>query len=195
MESLEFKNKLEELKKNNIAIIGHMGAGKSIVAKTLAKKIDFKHIDSDYEITRFAMKSINKIFQEKGEEYFRNIETEIVLKLIEKKNVILSLGGGTILSGLIRDKLKKNSITLFLDVSLLELEKRLKKSTKRPLLKNVDIAEKVKELDIVRRKYYLLSDITIKNTNSPIDTCKNFIKKFAYFHEKTNINKNKKQKM
>ena len=40
----------------------------------------------------------------------------------------------------------------------------------------------------IRRKYYLLSNITIKNTNSPIDTCKNFIKKFAYLHEKTNIN-------
>ena len=72
----------------------------------------------------------------------------------------------------------------------MELEKRLKKSTNRPLLKNVDLAEKVKELDIARRKYYLLSDIIIKNTNSPIDACKNFIKKFAYFHEKTNINKN-----
>ena len=89
MESLEFKNKLKELKKNNIAIIGHMGAGKSIVAKMIAKKIDFQHIDSDHEITRFTMKSINKIFQEKGEEYFRNIETEIVLKLIEKKRYIL----------------------------------------------------------------------------------------------------------
>ena len=189
MESLEIKNKLKELKKNNIAIIGHMGAGKSIVAKILAKKIDIQHIDSDHEITRFTMKSINKIFQEKGEKHFRNIETNIVLKLIEKKNVILSLGGGSILSGLIRNKLKKKSITLFLDVSLLELEKRLKKSTNRPLLKNVDLAEKVKELDIARRKYYLLSDITIKNTNSPIDTCKNFIKKFANFHEKTNINK------
>ena len=138
---------------------------------------------------KFANKSINKIFQEDGEEFFRNIETKIVLKLIEKKNVILSLGGGAILSGLIRDKLKKKSITLFLDVSLLKLEKRLKKSTKRPLLKNVDLTEKVKELDIARRKYYLLSDIIIKNTNSPIDTCKNFIKKFANLHEKTNINK------
>ena len=190
MESLEFTNKLKELGKKNIAIVGHMGAGKSIVAKTIAKKIDFQHIDSDDKITRFTMKSINKIFQEKGEEYFRNIETEIVLKLIEKKNVILSLGGGSILSGLIRDKLKKKSITLFLDVSLLELEKRLKKSTNRPLLKNVDLAEKVKELDIVRRKYYLLSDIIIKNINSPIDTCKNFIKKFANFHGKTNTDKN-----
>jgi len=100
------------------------------------------------------------------------------------------LGGGAILSELIRDKLKKKSITLFLDVSLLELEKRLKKSTNRPLLKNVDLAEKVKELDIVRRKYYLLSDITIKNTDTPIDACKNFIKKFTYLHEKTNFNKN-----
>ncbi len=190
MESLEFKNKLKELKKNNIAIIGHMGAGKSIVGKILAKKIDFQHKDSDHEITRFTMKSINKIFQEKGEAYFRNIETEIVLKLIEKKNVILSLGGGVILSKLIRDKLKEKSITLFLDVNLLELEKRLKKSTNRPLLENVDLAEKVKELDIIRRKYYLLSDITIKNTHSPIDACKNFIKKFTYFHEKKNINKN-----
>ena len=47
----------------------------------------------------------------------------------------------------------------------MELEKRLKKSTNRPLLKNVDLAEKVKELDIARRKYYLLSDIIIQNNN------------------------------
>ena len=100
------------------------------------------------------------------------------------------MGGGSILSGLIRDILKKKSITLFLDVSLLDLEKRLKKSINRPLLKNVDPAKKIKELDIARRKYYLLSDIIIQNTNSPINTCKNFIKKFADFHEKTNINKN-----
>jgi shikimate kinase len=190
MKNLEFKNKLKELKKNNIAIVGHMGAGKSIIGKILAKKIDFRHIDSDYEIVKFTKKSINTIFHEKGEKYFRNIETKIVLKLIEKRNVVLSLGGGTILSELIRDKLKKNSITLFLDVSLLKLEERLKKSTNRPILKNVVLEEKVKELDITRRKYYLLSDIIIKNINSPIDTCKNFIKKFSNFHEKTNINKN-----
>ena len=190
MKSLEFKNKLKELRKNNIAIIGHMGAGKSIVAKKIAENIDFQHIDSDDEITRYTMKSINKIFQEKGEQHFRNIETNIVLKLIEKKNIILSLGGGSILNKLIREKLKKKSITLFLDVSLLELEKRLKKSTKRPLLKNVDLTEKVKELDITRRKYYLLADIIVKNTSSPTETCKNFIRKFAYFNENKNINKN-----
>ena len=188
MESIEFKNKLKEIKKNNIAIVGHMGAGKSIIGKILAEKVDFKHIDSDHEIIKFTKKSINQIFQEKDEEYFRKIEEKIVLKLIEKKNIVLSLGGGAILNKLIRDKLKENSITLFLDVNLLKLEKRLKKSTKRPLLKNVNLLEKIKELDIARRKYYLLSDIIIQKTNSPIDTCKNFIKKFSNFHEKKNIN-------
>ena len=108
MKSLEFKNKLKELKKKNIAIVGHMGAGKSSTGRNLAKMVDFQHIDSDHEIIRFTKKSINKIFQEDGEKHFRNIETKIVLKLIEEKNIVISLGGGAILSELIRDKLKKN---------------------------------------------------------------------------------------
>ena len=136
-------------------------------------------------------KSINQIFKENGEEYFRDIETMILLKLIDKKNVILSLGGGSILNKLVREKLKNNSITVFLNVDLVELERRLKKSTNRPLLKDVDIRVKIKNLDISRRKYYLLSDIIIKNTNTVADTCQNFIKKFTNFNEKSNSHKNK----
>ena len=191
MESLQFENKLKELKKNNIAFIGHMGSGKSIVGKILARSINFQHIDSDSEITRFAGKSINQIFEEGGEEYFRDIETMILLKLIDKKNVILSLGGGSVLNKLVREKLKNNSITVFLNVDLVELERRLKKSTNRPLLKGVDIRMKIKNLDISRRKYYLLSDIIIKNTDTVADTCQNFIKKFTNFNEKSNSHKNK----
>jgi len=191
MESLQFENKLKELKKNNIAFIGHMGSGKSIVGRMLARNTNFQHIDSDSEITRFAGKSINQIFKENGEEYFRDIETMILLKLIDKKNVILSLGGGSILNKLVREKLKNNSITVFLNVDLVELERRLKKSTNRPLLKDVDIRVKIKNLDISRRKYYLLSDIIIKNTNTAVDTCQNFIKKFTNFNEKSNSHKNK----
>ena len=191
MESLQFENKLKELKKNNIAFIGHMGSGKSIVGRMLARNTNFQHIDSDSEITRFAGKSINQIFKENGEEYFRDIETMILLKLIDKKNVILSLGGGSILNKLVREKLKNNSITVFLNVDLVELERRLKKSTNRPLLKDVDIRVKIKNLDISRRKYYLLSDIIIKNTNTVADTCQSFIKKFTNFNEKSNLHKNK----
>lgn len=190
MKSSEFKNIFKELNKRNIAIIGHMGSGKSIVGKMLAKQLDFQHIDSDQEIVKLTDKSINQIFEEKGEQYFRDVETKILLRLIEKKNVVISLGGGAILEKLIRLKLKKRSITLFLNTSLKTLEKRLKKSFKRPLLKNVDIKRKIKELDFDRRKYYLQADIKIQNIDTPSDACKNFIKEFLKFHEKTNSNKN-----
>jgi shikimate kinase len=190
MERSKFKNILKEIGKKNIAIIGHMGSGKSLAGKIFAKYLGFQHLDSDLEIIKLTNKSINKIFEEEGEKYFRDIETKILLNLIEKKNVIISLGGGSILDKLIRKKLIKKSITVYLDINLKVLEKRLKKSIRRPLLKNVDIKKKLKELDFDRRKYYLQADIIIQNIDTPLDTYKNFIEKFFKFHEKTNSNKN-----
>ena len=190
MKRSEFTNIFKELGKKNIAIMGHMGSGKSLTGKILAKQLGFQHLDSDLEIIKLTNKSINQIFEEKGEEYFRSVETKVLLSLIEKENIIISLGGGSILDKLIRNKLKNKSITVFLDISLKALEKRLIKSDKRPLLKNVDIKKKLKELDFVRGKYYLQADIIIQNTDTPLDTYKNFIKEFFKFHEKTNSNKN-----
>ena len=159
MKRSEITNKLKESDKKNIAIIGHMGSGKSLMGKIIAQQLNFNHLDSDLEIIKLTQKSINEIFNEKGEQYFRSIEKKTLLNLIEKKNVIISLGGGSILDKLIRDKLKKKSVTVFLDASLQILEKRLKNSFKRPLLKNIDIKRKLKELDFKRRKYYLQADI------------------------------------
>ena len=190
MKRSEFKNIYKELNNKNIAIMGHMGSGKSLMGKIIAKQLGFQHLDSDLEIIKLTNKSINQIFEEKGEQYFRSVETKTLLSLIEKKNVIISLGGGSILDKLIRDKLIKKSITVFLDTSLKILEKRLKKSVKRPLLKNVDIKRKLKELDFNRRKYYLQADIIIQNIDNPLNTYKNFINEFFKFHEKTNSNKN-----
>ena len=190
MKRSEFMNIFKELGKKNIAIMGHMGSGKSLTGKILAKQLGFQHLDSDLEIIKLTNKSINQIFEEKGEQYFRSVETKTLRSLIGKKNVIISLGGGSILDKLIRDKLIKKSITVFLDTSLKVLEKRLKKSVKRPLLKNVDIKRKLKELDFNRRRYYLQADIIIQNIDNPLNTCKNFINEFFKFHEKTNSNKN-----
>ena len=184
MKNYQIKKILKNLAKNNIVILGHMGSGKTIMGKIFAKKLNLRHFDSDQEIVKFTKKSINEIFSENGEKYFREIEQQIVLNLIDKKNTILSLGGGSILNSQIRNKLQEFSLTIFLDVNLNELEKRLFKSNKRPLLNNVNIKNKIKELDTQRRKYYLRSDIKIKNTQSTINTYKNFIKEFSSLHEK-----------
>ena len=112
-----------------------------------------------------------------------------MLKIIEKKNVVISLGGGSIKSNEIRKKLASNAITLFLDVNIIQLEKRLKKSINRPLLKNVDIKNKLNELDNKRRKYYLLSDINIENNNKTLNELyQNFIKNLSILDGKKNKN-------
>ena len=184
MKIINFRGKLNNLNKLNIALIGHMGSGKSIIGRIISQKLKAKHYDSDSEITNSENKTISKIFEEKGEKYFRKTEAKIILDLLEKKNSIISLGGGAILNKQVRQKLKSNSITVFLNVNFNQLIKRLEKTNKRPLLHNTDIKIKLKELDMERRRYYLKADIIISNANTINKTYINFIKDFNSLHDK-----------
>ena len=176
----------QKFKSKNIALIGHMGSGKSTMGKLIAKKLKLKHFDSDQLIENNTRKTINQIFDTEGELGFRIIEEKIILKFRNKKNIVLTLGGGSILSTKIRDLLKNEYITLFLDVDISTLIKRLKKSSRRPLLLNVNIEKKIKELDAIRRQYYLLADITLKNCKNPIETLSDFLIKYNKLDEKNN---------
>ena len=106
MENYNFKKKLAVLNKINVALIGHMGSGKSILGQTIAKKLLIDHIDTDKEISKFDNSTINDIFLSKGESYFRDLESKIITRLLNQNNIVLSLGGGSILNKQIRDKLK-----------------------------------------------------------------------------------------
>ena len=152
--------------KKNVAIIGHMGSGKSFFGKKIAKYFKLPHLDSDLEIIKYEKLKIAEIFKNKGEKYFRNIEEKIVKKLLKEESYIISLGGGSILSKEVRKILQKRSFTIFLDPDINSLSNRLKNSSKRPLLLNVNILKKLKELDYKRREYYLKADIIIKNSTS-----------------------------
>ena len=187
MKNTGFRRNLKLINKINVAFVGHMGSGKSTVSGRIAKKLNLRHFDSDKEITKKEKMSIYEIFEQKNEKYFRNVECQVVLNLLSRKNSIISLGGGSILNKEIRKKLKNNSIVVFLDVDLKELEKRLNKSYNRPLLKNSNILNKLKELDTFRRKYYLKADIIIKNAKTFNSTYFKFIKFFS------NININDKK--
>ena len=174
-----FKNTISNIKKKNIAIMGHMGSGKSIFGEKLASYFNLEHIDIDKEIEKFEKTTINNIFMIKGESYFRKIESKITSNNLKKRNVIVSLGGGSILTKEIRDKINKQSLSIFLDVDINVLNIRLKKSQKRPLLKDRNILTTLKELDAQRRKYYLNADIKINNSGTHKTTFLIFKKIFS----------------
>ena len=102
MKELDKKHKNEDYNNKNIALIGHMGSGKSLIGKLIAKKLKFKHLDSDKLIEKKTSIKIKDIFNNQGESSFRNIEEKIILSLTNQNNLVLSLGGGSILSKKIR---------------------------------------------------------------------------------------------
>ena len=170
----------------SIAIIGHMGSGKTLIGKLIAKELNYRFFDSDKLIEKNTQKSIQNIFHDEGEAEFRKIEEKTIINLQNETQMVLSLGGGAILSSPTRKLLKTHFITVFLDTDFEILQQRLKKSYKRPLLINENILQKLKKLDNIRRKYYLLADIKINNYESPENTVSIFLKEFNQLNEKNN---------
>ena len=119
---------LAKIKKKNICIMGLMGSGKSIIGKELSKYLNLKFYDTDKEIELKTKKKISTIFDEDGESYFRDIEENICIELLDKKNCIISLGGGSIINKKIRKKIKLNSYSIYLQVKLNNLLMRLELS-------------------------------------------------------------------
>ena len=95
-----------------------MGVGKSTIGKLLSEKLKMKFIDTDELIEKEEKMSIKKIFDLKGEAYFRTLEKKISLANLESKNTIISLGGGTFIDQNIREKVLKSCISFWLDVDL-----------------------------------------------------------------------------
>ena len=160
---------LNELKKKNICIMGLMGSGKSIIGKDLSKYLNIKFYDTDKEIELKTKKSINKIFNEDGEKYFRDIEEKICIELLGQDNCVISLGGGSIINKNIRKIIKKNSYSIYLQVKLINLMHRLKSSKKRPLLNIKDNKkELLEDLYNDRRKFYENADFIVNNNNDKL---------------------------
>ena len=146
----------------NLALTGMMGVGKSTIGKILAKKLNYTFVDVDKLIEIKEGSSINLIFKNKSEGYFRKIEKDITLSELKKNNSVVSLGGGAFLNSSIRKSVKKLSISFWLDLPTDELIKRLKKSKQRPLLFKKNIAETVKKIYFNRKKIYNEADHRIK---------------------------------
>ncbi|MCV2506066.1 MAG: shikimate kinase AroK [Candidatus Lightella neohaematopini] len=121
-------------KKRNIFLIGPMFSGKTTIGFCLSKKLNMSFFDSDYEIQNFTKTSINKIFNI-GENVFRKIEIDIILNLINKNNILLSTGGGSIKSKVLLKYLPLYGKVIYLKTSIKSQLSRMNHCINRPLLK------------------------------------------------------------
>jgi shikimate kinase len=165
--------------KINISLCGMMGSGKSAIGKILANKLDYNFIDVDKMIEIDAKKTIKKIFEEDGEEYFRDLEEKITINILRQKETIVSLGGGAIINKKIRNSIKKNSYNIYLNVDLDILIKRLKNSKTRPLIYKKNLKKELINLINIREKFYREADLIVKNEKNIILTTENIIEKIT----------------
>ena len=147
-----------------------MGVGKSTIGKNLANKLSYTHRDIDRIIEEKEGSTINIIFKNKGENYFRMLENKITLIELKNDNSVISLGGGAFLDKKIRKAVKKTSISFWIDVNLNILINRLKRSKKRPLLFRRNIGETVAKIYFDRKKIYSEADYRLKCDKLKTDT-------------------------
>ena len=152
--------------KKKIVLIGMMGSGKSTIGALLSKKMNIKFIDLDSEIEKIEKKTISQIFKLKGEKYFREIEVETILSFLnsEEKELVLSLGGGSFLNEKVRKNVKNNSFSFWLNWKPSTIIKRIRKSSKRPLIQGLNDRE-IEKMIIDRNKYYAKSNFKIDCDN------------------------------
>ena len=119
--------------KKNLVFLGMMGSGKSSIGLIISKKLNIEFIDVDQEIEKKLNMKISKIFENKGEKYFREIEEEMTLKILKNKKTVISLGGGGFLNNKIEKEILDKHISFWLNWDSKTLVNRIKKSKKRPV--------------------------------------------------------------
>ena len=144
----------------NIVFLGMMGSGKSIIGLLISKKLNLEFYDIDQVIEKELKMSISDIFKKKGEKFFREFEEKITLKILKKKENVISLGGGAYMNKKIREEIQKNHFSFWLKWHSKTLIKRIHKNNKRPIAikyNNSELLNLIKE----RSKIYALSKYKI----------------------------------
>ena len=141
--------------KENLVFLGMMGSGKSSIGSIMSKKLDIDFIDIDKEIENKLGMKISKIFEKKGERYFREIEEDFTLKILNRNNIVVSLGGGAFLNSKIKKEVLDNHISFWLNWNIKTLINRIKDSQKRPVAFNAsknELTELIKKRSIIYSK-------------------------------------------
>ena len=167
--------------KKNLVLLGMMGVGKSTLGKIVAKKLNLKFLDTDLNIEKKWSMKISEIFENKGEDFFRIEEEKEVLECLKKNKIVLALGGGAFMNKMVRDRILQDSISIWLDLNLKELNKRISWNKKRPLINNDNAKFTIENLYASRKNIYKLASYKINCNNM---SKASITKKIIYFYEK-----------
>ncbi len=138
----------------NIILVGFMGTGKSTIGRSLSQTLSYPVIDTDQLIEKQQGRSIPKIFEEEGEEAFRDMETALLKSLQDQSGHIISTGGGIIVREENRALLRKMGYVVWLVASPEEIHNRTSRNSNRPLLNNEDPAGTIRKLLELRIPLY-----------------------------------------
>jgi len=156
--------------KTNIALIGFMGTGKTVVGKALAEELQRQFVELDSLIEQKAGKSIPDIFQQDGEIAFRELEIEVTREVSESQNLVIACGGGIVLNKINIDRLRQQARIVYLTASPSVVLNRISTGKgERPLLNVSDQALRIKELLKFRKPFYeRAADLTINTSKLDI---------------------------
>lgn len=160
-----------------VALVGLMGAGKSVVGRRLAHRLNVPFLDADTEIERAAGCTIADFFERYGEAAFREGEAKVIGRLLDGPPCILATGGGAFINADTRAKIRAQAISIWLKADLDLLVRRTAGRTHRPLLNKGDPRATLDRLMRERYPIYASADITVTLVDEPPDsTCRRVLR-------------------
>ena len=165
----------------NIVLIGFMGAGKSTVSEYLSRKYNMDTVEMDQIIAEREKMSISDIFSVHGEEYFRDLETKLLIEMQAKTNTVISCGGGVPMRERNVKEMKKNGCVVLLTATPETILERVKDNHDRPLLEGNKTVSYISELMEKRReKYEAAADLIIETDGKNAqEICEELVQKMA----------------
>jgi shikimate kinase len=138
----------------NVYLVGLMGAGKTTIGRSLAKRLGFRFVDTDKEIEARTGVSIPTIFEIEGEDGFRKRETQIIAEMAAKNGFVVATGGGGVLRAENRTNMRASGFVIYLNVPPQTLWERTRHDRNRPLLQVADPLLKLNQLFLLRDPLY-----------------------------------------
>ena len=149
----------------NIYLVGLMGAGKTTIGRSLAKRLGRKFVDTDKEIEAKTRVSIPAIFEIEGESGFRNRESQVISELTAQNGIVVATGGGAVLRMENRAMISTNGFVVYLCVQPQTLLERTRHDRNRPLLQVADPLRRLEELFVIRDPLYRnVADLVIEGS-------------------------------